>query len=137
HLLELSENPHFKNNFKETPIFEAIKKNNKDLIILFVKYGSYLDTKNKYGQTLLDISGLNSDNEISQLLEDYLSSSFVKNNIEKNPLRYGVIKADLDYVRNILYKGIADKKDEYLLYAYDYAKRNKDKDIISLLDDNH
>ena len=22
HLLELSENPHFKNNFKETPIFE-------------------------------------------------------------------------------------------------------------------
>ncbi|MDD2259551.1 MAG: ankyrin repeat domain-containing protein [Acholeplasmataceae bacterium] len=137
HLLELSENPHFKNNFKETPIFEAIKKNNKDLIILFVKYGSYLDTKNKYGQTLLDISGLNSDNDISQLVEDYLSSSLIKNNIEKNPLRYGVIKADLDYVRNILYKGIADKKDEYLLYAYDYAKRNKEKDIISLLDDNH
>ena len=71
------------------------------------------------------------------MVEDYLSSSLIKNNIEKNPLRYGVIKADLDYVRNILYKGIADKKDEYLLYAYDYAKRNKDKDIISLLDDNH
>jgi len=137
HLLKLSENPHFKNNQKETPLFEVVKKNNKDLINLFVQYGSYLDTPNKYGQTILDISNQNMFTDTSQLIEDYLSGSVIKNNIEKNPLRYGVIKADTNFVRSLLYRGIQDKKDEYLLYAYDYAKRNKDKDITSLLDDTH
>ena len=36
----------------------------------------------------------------------------------------------------VFYTVVYKIKDEYL-YAYDYAKRNKDKDITSLLDDNH
>ncbi|MGI6359768.1 MAG: ankyrin repeat domain-containing protein [Acholeplasmatales bacterium] len=134
HLFKLKENPHLKNNLKETPIFEAVKKGNTHLLNIFVTYGSYVDLKNKYGETLMDIAIRNDFEEVVDFLTSHQESSLYVKNIEKNPLRHAVVKTDFDKVRYLKYLGTSDIKDEYLLYAYDYARRDQNKEILLLLD---
>ena len=134
HLFQLKENPHLKNHLKETPIFEAVKKGNTHLLTLFVQYGSYTDLKNKYGETLEDIALRNEAHEILDFLTRHQESSLFVKNIEKNPLRHAVVKTDYDRVRYLKYAGIDDIKDEFLLYAYDYARRDQNREMLLLLD---
>lgn len=134
HLFKLKENPHLKNDLKETPIFEVVKKGHTQLLNTFVQYGSYTDLKNKYGETLVDIASRNELEEVLDFLIRHEASSLFVKNIEKNPLRHAVVKTDYDKVRYLKYTGIDDIKDEFLLYAYDYARRDQNKDILLLLD---
>lgn len=134
HLFKLKENPHLKNDLKETPIFEAVKKGHSHLLSLFVEFGSYTDLKNKYGETLYDIAQRNEVEEVVDFLMRHRESSLFVKNIEKNPLRHAVVKADLDKLSYLKYTGTEDIKDEFLLYAYDYARKDQNKDILLLLD---
>lgn len=134
HLFKLKENPHLKNDLKETPIFEVVKKGYSQLLSIFVQYGSYTDLKNKYGETLKDIATRNDLEEVIDFLIRHEESSLFIKNIEKNPLRHAVVKTDYDKVRYLKYSGIDDIKDEFLLYAYDYARKDQNRDILLLLD---
>lgn len=134
HLLKLKENPHLKNVLKENPIFEAVKKNNAHILPLFIQYGSYIDIKNKYGESLFDIAINSEYDDVLDFLNRHQETSLYVKNIEKNPLRHAVVKMDLDRISYLKYLGLEDIKDEYLLYAYDYAKKEQNRDILTLLD---
>lgn len=137
HLLSLDENPHHKNNLKETPIFAAARRGDTYMLQILVSSGAYIDVKNKYGKTIFDIAHENEDYNVIDFIESHQQSSLYNKNIEKYPLRHAVVKADNDLLRSLIYAGLQDKKDEYNLHAYDYAKRQKEKEILITLDDIH
>lgn len=129
-LLECNHNIHFKNNQKETPLFKAVKSGSLETVQILLNRGAYLDIKNKFGETVIDISARLDNRLMNQLLLDFLQSSQYKKNIKKYPLRYAIIKEDINLLNRYLYEGTVDIKDDYLLTAYDYAVKHNLKDFI-------
>ncbi len=133
YLLKLKENPHLKNHLLETPIFLAVRFNHTNILELMIKGGSYLDLFNKYNQDLLALARLSENSIMEEKLLFYLGSKTNYQNSKKNPLRHGVVKKDYEGLKNLVYQGIKDIKDEYQLKAYDYARIFGDKKALAIL----
>ncbi len=133
HLLKHNENPHIKNNLLETPLFESVKKGDLETLELLIEYGGYIDVLNKYNQSLLELSKIYDNVDITNYLTYHKSSLLYKRNIEKNPLRHAVVTKDLDKVNYLIYMGTKAIKDKYNMLPLDYAKRDNSVEIIKLL----
>ena len=98
-----------------------------------LKKGSYLDGRNKYQETLFSIAEENDNLMMLEKLKFFQNSLLVKQNIQKNPLRYAVINKDYEKLTQYLKQGIEDKKDEFHLTSYDYANLEKNKKYLKAI----
>ncbi|MDY3195903.1 MAG: ankyrin repeat domain-containing protein [Paracholeplasma sp.] len=133
YLLESMHNPHLKNERLETPLFHAIKSGSIETISLLLNHGAYVNLKNRFGESISDIASQSDSIGVKELIETHLQGSLYQKNIKKYPLRYAVIKEDMDLLRTYLYQGTKDIKDEYQMNACEYASKKGLKEFIKQL----
>lgn len=113
----------FKNSNNETVFFYAVKYCNREIVRYMLQFLPCLEIKNKYSETLLDVSKENKYN-IKDILKDYINS-----------LDYIYYKKNFSYIYNYLClktvddkltKTIINKKDVFNLSLLDYVKYYKD-----------
>lgn len=132
-LVEQKHNIHLRNHRNETPLFSAVRSGSTETIRLLLDHGAYIDVKNRFGESIKDIVNRNGNHEVKELFETHQHSSIYQKNIKKYPLRYAVLKEDIDLLSLYLYQGIEDVKDDYQLNACEYATKQNLKDFIKQL----
>lgn len=97
------------NNSLETPIFYAVKHENKELIKLLYNAGANLDLKTKFFETLDSLA----NNEILEYLVELRTKMVYKEYIKLYPLHYYIVLNDSNRIsENMNLKNI-DRKDPY------------------------
>lgn len=117
------------NNFKETPMFFAVRNNDLDMIYLLIQNGALLDIKNSFFETVYDIA---SKKTLEYLKFKDVSVGYLKY-IKKYPFHCAVIRNDYIRAKQLLSKYNINKKDNYGRLAIEYAKELNYLEVYKLL----
>lgn len=119
--------PNYKNIDKETPIFNAIRNGNIEIIKALVQAGAFIELTNKYHEKSIDFA--------DEFLKQDLSELILKHNyqmrIKKYPQMLAAINEDIDYLRYARYDKLI--RDNFNLTIKDYAKQTNNPEIIKLV----
>lgn len=115
-----------KNNDRETPLFNAIRNNNHEIIKLLYQAGAILDLNNKYNENTLELA--------SNEMKDYLSDLMIKPKYceyeKKYPLIIAIIKEDMDYINSHAFVNVRDNNGKT---AKEFAKLIENEEILKLI----
>jgi uncharacterized protein len=134
YLLKNKHNPNLKNHAKETPLYPAIKSGQTAIVQLLLEHEANPDVHNRFGETPMDYAIVQGQFDIQQIIETHLSGSLYKQHVKKNPLRHAVLIEDLDLLKQGIYEGHHDHKDQYAMSAYDYAHKENLKAFKEMLE---
>lgn len=116
-----------KNNDKETPIFNAIRSGNLEIVKTLVLNGALIELENKYKESTFDFA----DTDMKQDLLEITEKHSYQMRIKKYPLMIAILKEDIDYIR---YSRIDyNLKDNFNLTVKDYAKQVNNPEISKLI----
>lgn len=118
-----------RNKDLDTPLFNAARTGNLELASLLIDYGAIIDCKNRYFETIYDIS----TERFKDFVEFKENGVKYSNYVKKYPLHVAVIKNDKDLVINHLDKVEAHRKDSNNLKAIDYANLYGYTELINIL----
>jgi ankyrin repeat protein len=131
-LLKYNANPNYAIRVPEyTPLGEAVRKSNKQIVDLLIKHGADVNIKDRYKETPLD-KAIREDNleMVKYLIEE-------KNAEYKSHFGIACAGGNLEIIEYLLSKNASIKKaDNYPFHPLYFAVRNDDHNLLNLLIEN-
>lgn len=122
--------PNIEDNFKETPLFFAVRNNDEDIVSILLDYGALLGKTNAFYETVYDIANLKM---LEYIKFKETSVKYIKYQ-KKYPLHCAIIYNDYPKTKQLLNRFNINKKDDFNILPIDMAKRLNHLEIYKLLE---
>ena len=119
-------NPNVKNNERETPLFNAIRNDNKDAVKQLFVNGAIIDLKNKFGERAYELATIDMKLYLNELIETPKYKEYIK----KYPQVIAIINEDMEYLNNHIVFNIKDSTGKSIK---EYAKIIGNDEILKLI----